>query len=132
MVSNLIIFFHMIRRQHSDFFERLTQDIAKFFAVLIGKDIDEVEKELDQAYNDWLKLDRKSLDEMNADELLPTLLDEMHLEVDHIEVLAELFAKEGAFYFKENQFFKSKNMISAKFAGIVEVWMLFKIALDDF
>ena len=77
MVSNLIILFHMIRRQHSDFFERLTQDIANLFAVLIGKDIDEVEKELDQAYNEWLKLDRKSLDELHRDELLPALLDEM-------------------------------------------------------
>jgi len=101
----------MIQRQHSDFFERLTQDIAKLFAVLIGKDINEVEKELDQAYNEWLKLDRKSLDEIDSEELLPTLLDEMQLDVDHIEVLANLFAEEGKLYFKEKQFLKSKNKL---------------------
>ncbi len=98
----------MIQRKHSDFFERLTQDIAKVFAVLIGKNIDEVEEELNLAYNEWLKLDRKSLDELHPNELLPMLLNEMKLEVDHIKILADLFAKEGELYFNEKQFLKSK------------------------
>ena len=63
----------MIRQKHSDFFQRLIQDIAKLFAVLIGKNIDEVEEELDLAYSEWLKLDRKSLDEMEAEELIKNL-----------------------------------------------------------
>jgi hypothetical protein len=98
----------MIQRKHSDFFERLTQDIAAFFAVLIGKNIDEIEEELNVAYNEWLKLDRKSLDELDPPELLPTLLNEMNLQIDHIEILADLFAKEGEIYFNENQYLKSK------------------------
>lgn len=101
----------MIRRQHSDFFERLTQDIANLFAVLIGKDIDEAEKELDQAYIEWLKLDRKSLDELHPNELLPALLDEMRLDANHVEILANLFSEEGKLYFKEKQFLKSKNKL---------------------
>ena len=63
MVSKLITNYSMIQRKHSDFFERLTQDIAKFFAVLIGKNIDEIEEELNVAYNEWLKLDRQALDD---------------------------------------------------------------------
>ena len=98
----------MIQRKHSDFFERLTQDIARFFAVLIGKNIDEIEAELNVAYNEWLKLDRKSLDELDPQDLLPTLLDEINLEVDHIEVLADLFSKEGELYFNQKQYLKSK------------------------
>jgi len=101
----------MIQRKHSDFFEKLTQDIAKFFALLIGKNIDEIEDELELAYNEWLKLDRKSLDEMEPEELLAILLNELNLDADHIEVLALLSAEEGAFYFSKNQFFKSKDKL---------------------
>ena len=67
MVSNLIICLHMIQRKHADFFERLTKDIARLFAALIGKNIDDIEAELDLAYHEWLKLDRKSLDESDPD-----------------------------------------------------------------
>ena len=101
----------MIRQKHSDFFLRLIQDIAKLFAVLIGKNIDEVEEELDLAYNEWLKLDRKSLDEMDAEELLSTLTNEMNLDVDHIEIVAELSAKEGELYFNQKDFIKSKHKL---------------------
>ena len=98
----------MIQRKHSDFFERLTTDIARFFAALLGKNLDEIEEELNLAYNEWLKLDRKSLDELDPAELLSTLLDEMNLEVDHIEILSDLFFKEGELYFNEKQYLKSK------------------------
>ena len=101
----------MIQRRHSDFFERLTQDIARFFAVLIGKNIDEIEAELELAYNEWLKLDRKSLDEMDPDEMLSALSNEMNLDADHIEILADLSAKEGEHYFNNQQFLKSKNKL---------------------
>ncbi len=101
----------MIQRKHSDYFERLTQDIAKFFAALIGKNIDSVEEELDQAYHEWLKLDRKSLDALNSEELLSTLLKEMNLDVEHIELVAEIFANEGELYFNKNQYFKSKSKL---------------------
>lgn len=111
MVSNLITLFCMIRRRHSDFFQRLIQDIAKLFAVLIGKNIDEVEEELDLAYDEWLKLDRKSLDEMEPEELLNTLTDEMELDVDHIEIVAELSEKEGMLYFNEKDFLNSKTKL---------------------
>lgn len=101
----------MIQRKHSDFFERLTQDIANFFVVLIGKDNDEIEKELDQAYNDWLKLDRKSLDDLHQDKLLPVLLDEMRMDADHIEILANIFKEESKLYYKEKLFLESKNKL---------------------
>lgn len=98
----------MIQRKHSDFFERLTQDIAKFFAVLIGKKLDEVEDALNLAYNEWLKLDRKSLDETDPEKLLSTLLEKLKLDVNQLEILADIFAREGELYFKEKQFIKSK------------------------
>jgi hypothetical protein len=101
----------MIQRKHSDFFERLTLDVARLFAVLIGKNIDEVEEELNLAYNEWLSLDRKSFDEIKQDELLPTLLNEMKLEVDHIEILADIFTKEGELYFNGKRFLKSKQKL---------------------
>ena len=98
----------MIQRKHSDFFERLTQDIAKFFAVLIGKNIEDVEEELNLAYSEWLKLDRKTFDELTPEELLTTLLGEMKLDVNHVELLADIFAQEGEFYFKQKLYLKSK------------------------
>ena len=101
----------MIRSRHSDFFQRLIQDIAELFATLIGKNIEEVEEELDLAYNEWLKLDRKSLDEMDSDEMLSTLLNEMNLDADHIEILAELSEKEGIYYFDKKDYLKSKNKL---------------------
>lgn len=98
----------MIQRKHSDFFERLTQEIAEFFAALIGKKLEDVEEELNLAYNKWLKLDRKSLDEIAPEWLSSTLLEEMNLDVNQLEILADVFAREGELYFKEKQFIRSK------------------------
>ena len=92
---------------------------------MIGKNIDEVEQELNLAYYEWLKLDRRSLDEMDPKSLFGYPCgNEMNLDADHIEILAEFSMHEGEYYFNKNEFLKSKNKLekALKLYSILSIW----------
>lgn len=101
----------MIQRKHSDFFERLTKDIARLIATLLGYNIEEAEEQLAIAYNEWFGMDRSTIDKMSTEELMSELIDNSNMEVNHLELLAELFAKEGKWYFDCKQYLKSKRKL---------------------
>jgi len=94
-----------------DYIERLTQQIAMVFAKLMGKETKESLEIIDEAYNEWLKLDRSFVDALSEDELLEVLVNEKGLNVHQLEFLAELLNKEGEILFDENQLSKSKDKL---------------------
>lgn len=94
-----------------DYIERLTQQIAMVFAKLMGKELKESLDIIDEAYNEWLKLDASFIDSLDEEELLEELLNTKGLHIHQLEFLAELLTKEGEILFNENQLSKSKDKL---------------------
>lgn len=114
----------MIQRRHSDMILRMIQDTAKLIALLLGKDIREAEEHLDKAYNEWLGLDRKGLDNLSDADFKAKLLGAEGLDLDSLAVLAELLAGEGQLFYQRNQFSKSKKNLQRALLLLEEVEMI--------
>ncbi|MEM8524506.1 MAG: hypothetical protein AAGG68_07670 [Bacteroidota bacterium] len=82
----------MIQR---DYIERLTQQVAKVMARLIGKDWEQQLLVIEEVYNDWLPINRKDLIEKPPADLLDWLTVEEELSVDELEAIADLLKFEG-------------------------------------
>lgn len=78
-----------------DYIERLTQQVAKVLARLIGKDWEQTLLVLEEVYNDWLPIKRKNLIERPPEEVLDWLILEEKLSIDELEAIAHLLLTEG-------------------------------------
>jgi len=78
-----------------DHIERLTQQVAKVLARLIGKDWEQTLLILEAVYNDWLPIKRKDLIEHPPKSILDWLIIEEKLSVDELEAIAHLLQAEG-------------------------------------
>lgn len=94
-----------------DYILRLTEELAKVLAQLIGKNTDAALEMLDEAYQHYLKMDRAFLDSLPPDEFLHILTQKHQLHVNHLELLAELLAEEGRLLYKGERLVESKNQI---------------------
>ena len=101
----------MIQRRHSDFFERLSRDIAAVFATLLGYTIENAELELEEAYMEWFGLDRAAFEGLTAEEMISLLNDNPEIGIDHMESIADLLAEEGKWYFEKKEYLKSKRKL---------------------
>lgn len=94
-----------------DYIERLTQEIAAFVALLIGKKTKEALNIIDDAYVHWLKISRQELLNLDKDELFVLLLEEKKMQPYQLELLAEIMAEEGSIYVKEKEKLKAKHTL---------------------
>jgi len=94
-----------------DYIQRMTQQIAQIMAKLMGLNIDESLEIIDQAYTEWLTIDRKFLDQLSKNQLLDVLVKEKKLNINHLEYIAELLAIEGELFFKNKQLPKSRDTL---------------------
>lgn len=94
-----------------DYIERMTQQIAQIMAKLMGLNIDESLEIVDQAYTEWLTIDRKLIDQVSKENLLDVLINEKKLTVNHLEFIAELLAVEGKLFFNNKQLVKSRDTL---------------------
>ena len=78
-----------------DYIERLTQQVAKVIARLIGKDWEQQLLVIEEVYNDWLPINRKDLMAKPPVDLLDWLVVEEELSVDELEAIADLLKFEG-------------------------------------
>jgi len=78
-----------------DYIERLTQQVAKTLARLIGKDWEQQFLVLEEVYADWLPIDRKDLIAKTPAEILDWLVVAKALSSDELEAIAELLKVEG-------------------------------------
>lgn len=78
-----------------DYIERLTQQVAKVMARLIGKDWEQQLLVIEEVYKDWLPINRKDLIEKLPTDLLDWLVVEEELSVDELEAIADLLKFEG-------------------------------------
>ncbi len=84
----------MIQR---DYIQRLTQDIARLLAKLIGLDAEESLEYLDIAYTEYLRLDKKEIDNISSDNIISFLTNEKGMSIPQLELVGEIMAKEGSF-----------------------------------
>lgn len=94
-----------------DYVQRMLKDIARVMALLMGKKTEESLEIINEAYISWLKLDASFIDALADDELIDVLINEKKLNVNHLEFLAELLAKEGELLFIKKDFQKSQNKL---------------------
>lgn len=94
----------MIKR---DFIERLTQDIAKTLAKMMGFEAEDALEYIDSVYNEYFKLDKKYLDSLSPENIVEQLTQEHQLNVHQMEFIAELMAKEGEYLREKEQFVES-------------------------
>lgn len=78
-----------------DYIERLTQQVAKVMARLIGKDWEQQLLVIEEVYADWLPIHRKDLIEKPPADILDWLVLEEKLGVDELEAIADLLKFEG-------------------------------------
>jgi len=78
-----------------DYIERLTQQVAKVMARLIGKDWEQQLLVIEKVYTDWLPIHRKDLIAKPPSEILDWLVTKEQLSVDELEAIADLLKFEG-------------------------------------
>ncbi|MEM9887706.1 MAG: hypothetical protein AAF849_17555 [Bacteroidota bacterium] len=79
-----------------DYIERMTQQVAKVLARLIGKDWEQTLLVFEQVYEDWMPIEREDLIARPPSELLDWLVLEEKLSLDELEAIAYLLYTEGA------------------------------------
>ena len=92
LASKNLLFNKVIQK---DYIERLTQQVAKVIARLIGKDWEQQLLVIEEVYNDWLPINRKDLMAKPPVDLLDWLVVEEELSVDELEAIADLLKFEG-------------------------------------
>ena len=98
----------MIQR---DYILRLTQQIAQLIAKLIGKSAEEKLEYIDEAYDEWLRMDGKELEPIPKEEILNFLIQIKGFNVYQMELVAELLVKQGASLFEIQQFSSAKDRL---------------------
>ncbi len=98
----------MIQR---DYIERLTQEVAKVLARMIGKDWEKTMLLIEQVYHDWLPFERAEVLQQLPEDLLDWLIEEQQCAIQHIEVLAELLFTEGKYLFEQEQRATAKDRL---------------------
>lgn len=78
-----------------DYIERLTQDIARFMAKLIGFEAVEALEYIDESYQEYLHLDKAYIDLLTTDDIVEKLEQDKKLNIFQIEMAAEMMCKEG-------------------------------------
>lgn len=91
-----------------DYIERMMQQIAEVIAELLRLKIDDGLELVQEAYQEWLKIDSNVVDEIPLENLLDVLVEEKGMSVNQLEILATLLYKEGEFWFNDNQWGKCK------------------------
>ena len=81
----------MIQR---DYFERLTQQVAKVLARLIGKDWEKILLAIEQTFDQHLPITRKELLQVSLEDF-KDWIEEQELSDDQLEAIAMLLQKEG-------------------------------------
>lgn len=85
-----------------DYLERLTQQVAKVLARLIGKDWENALLDIEQVYHNWLPFKREEALKQLPAYLLDWLIVEQKCSIQHIEVLAELLYVEGVYLYEQS------------------------------
>ena len=101
----------MISRQNLDIIERMMKDLARTFALLMGKSVEEKLEFVETAYREWLGLSVEEIEKMDADQILEVLVEEQDLDIHQLELLAMVIGKEGECYFEKQDFSKSEDRI---------------------
>ena len=78
-----------------DYIERMTQQVAKVLARLIGKDWEQTLLVIEEVYNDWLPIKRDDLLAYPPEEILDWLVVKENISLDELEAIANLLHTES-------------------------------------
>lgn len=101
----------MISNPRQDIIQKLLADLSRIFAELMGFDTHDALEQIQQYYQEWLGLKKEELLSHDPDELLPFLLKEKQFTTDQLELLAQLFGKEGEILLQNKQILAAKGQI---------------------
>ena len=98
----------MIQR---DYILRLTQQIAQLIAKLLGKSAEEKLEYINQAFDEWLRMDGHEIGSIDEEKILDFLIQMKGFNVYQLELIAELLAKQGEALFESQQFSSAKDRL---------------------
>lgn len=95
-----------------DYVKRMIEALSKVLGEVIGLDPPAGLIHIDEAFQDYLKIEGNWLDDLLDENLLETLRDEKRLNIGQLEFLAELLAKQGILCYEMNNFSKAKSKLN--------------------
>lgn len=99
----------MIQR---DYIQRMIEQLAKVVAKLMGKDPKQSIEILSKNYDEWLGFRPDYISSIPEEDLLYVLVNKNNLNINQLEFLAELLAKEGEQYLKTQEFSIAKDKLN--------------------
>ena len=95
-----------------DYIERLTQDIARFMAKLIGFEAVEALEYIDESYQEYLHLDKAYIDLLTTNDIVEKLEQDKKLNIFQIEMAAEMMYKEGELLYQLGERERANDRLS--------------------